>query len=121
MFTKLKKCDIIKIKKEKNKLLDEPDYGEIYINQICGNNDWYNICTNYRLSEKFMDEFEKCLNWEAVSINQRMGSDFIYKNIDKLNLDYLLFYQRGMPWDLKNKIEQIINQRKCETYKNIYQ
>ena len=101
-------------------MLNEPDWAEIYLGQLMDTNDWWSICINYKLSEAFMKEFENYLNWEAISIYQEMNVDFIRKYIHKLKLDYLLFYQHGMPWNLKKEIEQIIEQRKCDIYRNLY-
>jgi len=101
-------------------LLSEPDWAEIYLNQLCENNDWLFICMQCELSEAFMEEFENCLDWITVSICQRMSVEFIRKYLHKLDLDYLLFHQCGMPWDLKREIECIIEQRKCDIYRNLY-
>ena len=97
---------------------DEPDRGEIYLNQLNGTNNWFEICMHYDLSEEFMEEFENCLDWTTVSMRQTMSEIFIRKYLHKLNLNYILCYNRGMPWDLKHEIEGILSQRRYEGYRN---
>lgn len=48
------------------------------------------ISYSAKLSESFMDEFSKKLNWKHLSYHQKMSESFIEKHIDFVDMSYLL-------------------------------
>jgi len=40
---------------------------------------WYKLCKEYKLEEKFLIEFQNYVEWNTICVNQNLSFDFIYK------------------------------------------
>lgn len=55
--------------------------------------DWYHVCINSTLSEKFIEEMIDYVDFEMISLYQKLSINFIKKYIRLLRLDFLAEFQ----------------------------
>ena len=59
--------------------LKEVSEEEIYLNELTNSNDWYYLCTNCKLSEEIMEKFIDKLDFDSITMNQKLSEKFIDK------------------------------------------
>jgi len=59
--------------------------------------EWSNICEKYDLTH-YIHRFEDKVDWENVSVFQKLSVEMLEKYIDRLDLDYAAKYQRMPEW-----------------------
>lgn len=74
---------------------------------------WDGICQYQKLSEAFMDKWDRYIDWQIVSYSQQLSEPFIEKHADKLNWKYIVVKQ-------KMSEDFIINHTKYFTKFNSY-
>ena len=52
----------------------------IYLNELSGTNDWYDLSLNYELSEEIIDKFADKVYWNFVSSYQTLSERLIEKS-----------------------------------------
>ena len=75
-----------------------------FINKVCNSNyefiyevsevNWDYISIHQKLSEEFIKENFDKVNWDYISIHQKLSEEFIKENFDKVNWDFISQYQK---------------------------
>ena len=63
---------------------------EIILNELNNQNDWIDLCLNYKLTEDIMDEFADKIEWNIICMSQNLSENFMRKHQNKVNWKYIV-------------------------------
>jgi hypothetical protein len=69
---------------------------------------WTDLCLNFKLSERFIREFQDKVDWNFVSYNQVLSEDFILEFQDKINWR-IIFNRQTLSDEFKRDFRNRIN------------
>ena len=99
------------LEKEIERIIEEEDL-DCSVREFKNKVDWESISINQKLSENFIREFKNKVNWEFISKYQKLSENFIREFNLKIDKDNWLYK------DTEFKKEQIIKCGKYKCFKN---
>ena len=72
---------------------------EIILNELTGENNWEEICSNYILTEDFMRKYKNNVHWDQISERQNLNEKFIkemWENLKNYPMTLALFQEKNI-------------------------